>query len=242
MLGVVDDLTSPKFQCSHPQEPRMKLPPPPQPSSSKGATHSPKGIDEIEEVDDGISSEASSERDNRGKSSKKDGQGDVDARGRSLSFDDLYQLAPLQDGLSLQSAFAFEPLEGDDTKAFRRSASLDGIYALAEAMIRESEDQSQIMDLAKRLAEEGNVLCTDFEIESASTAEEDDSPAERLFGKERANELRKRITKSKNVTPQAAREALDAATAAMLGSDSTETIEFVTWFRSLESRARLRFC
>mmetsp|Transcript_47623 Transcript_47623/g.149275 ORF Transcript_47623/g.149275 Transcript_47623/m.149275 type:complete len:182 (-) Transcript_47623:767-1312(-) len=70
----------------------------------------------------------------------------------------------------------------------------------------------------------------EYEIESVSTAEEDDSPAERLFGKERANELRKRITKSKKVSPQAAREALDAATAAMLGSDSTETIEFVTWF------------
>ncbi|EKX47286.1 hypothetical protein GUITHDRAFT_137477 [Guillardia theta CCMP2712] len=224
----------------------MKLPPPPQPSASKVAPS--KDLDEIEEVEDDNSSEASSENEKLAKTSKKD-QDEVQPRERSLSFDDLYQLAPLQDGLSLQSAFAFEPLEGDETKAFRRSASLDGIYALAEAMIRESEDRSQkkqqqsclsqlvavgnplhrgprslwrIMGLVNLHGEDGNEMGEEYEIESVSTAEEDDSPAERLFGKERANELRKRITKSKKVSPQAAREALDAATA--------ETIEFVTWF------------
>ena len=63
-----------------------------------------------------------------------------------------------------------------------------------------------------------------------SGGSETESPAERLFGKTRARELRQRIARGRNVTPQAASEALDAATAAIMGSESSETIEFVTWF------------
>ena len=44
-------------------------------------------------------------------------------KGRSLSYDDLYALAPAQDGLSVNSKFAFTPLECDEAKALRRVSS-----------------------------------------------------------------------------------------------------------------------
>ena len=189
-------------------------------------------------------------------------------RQRSLSFDDLYALAPMQGGFTGASKFAFIPLEGDEKIAVKKSASNDDLQALAEMAAQAqyhtykeleqelSDDESVGAATVKSMPvvpsavaarpsrRKGTSLdgadsdqdldgldsfsAAHSEISGASNEEE--SPAERLFGKARAAELRQRITRGRNVTPQAAQEALDAATAAMMGSESSETIEFITWF------------
>lgn len=188
-------------------------------------------------------------------------------RQRSLSFDDLYALAPVQGGFTGESKFAFVPLDGDPATGVKKSASNDDLQALAQAAAQAQyymydeleqdfpDDASVGAATVKSMpviastnatqknrrkgtsldGSDGEQDLGDLDSFSAAHSEksgatEDESPAERLFGKTRARELRQRITRGRNVTPQAAQEALDAATAAMMGSESSETIEFITWF------------
>lgn len=55
-------------------------------------------------------------------------------RARSLSFDDLYSLAPVQNGLSINSKFAYTPLEAESAQSgVPKSVSFEDLAALAEA-------------------------------------------------------------------------------------------------------------
>ncbi|KAJ1484440.1 hypothetical protein T484DRAFT_1894271 [Baffinella frigidus] len=235
-------------------------------------------------------------------------------RERSLSFDDVYALAPTQDGLSRGSKLVFAPLEGMESD-MRRASSADDLEALlggaytqdaqgyldeyddlasqddatvqsaplfgtkvggagrhgvadpyyisggagrhggasldgAGAHDRESRDSLDPADwdeVEPRAGTRGRYQ----EEEGEDDDEEDEEarallaspserlfgksrvlsfPSERLFGKSRARELRQRIVRQRDVSEEAAGEALNAATAAMVDSGSTETLEFITWF------------
>jgi len=205
-------------------------------------------------------------------------------RERSLSFDDVYALAPTQDGLSRGSKLVFAPLEGMESD-MRRASSADDLEALlggaytqdAQGYLDEYDDLASQDDATVQSAplfgtkaggagrhggasldgagahdreSRDSLDPADWdEVEPRGTrgryqeeeGEDDDeedeearallaSPSERLFGKSRARELRQRIVRQRDVSEEAAGEALNAATAAMVDSGSTETLEFITWF------------
>ena len=56
------------------------------------------------------------------------------------------------------------------------------------------------------------------------------TPTERLFGRARARELRQRIVRQRDVSEEQAADALNAASAAMVDTGGTETLEFLSWF------------
>jgi hypothetical protein len=66
-------------------------------------------------------------------------------RVRSLSFDDLYSLAPAQNGLSEKSKFAYTPLERETTgSGVPKSVSLEDLATLAEAYADSTDNPENI--------------------------------------------------------------------------------------------------